>query len=139
MSKVPGMGGLNIGLRRLGCRTYADYLASDHWRAFKAAYRASGQPQRCIACGRPDYQLHHRSYRRMGRELLEDVIPLCGDCHTKVHAWHSRHPTMLSHTHAALRRIFGWSAEETRERFRPFRRPKERGWRRLSLIPPRED
>ena len=30
--------------------------------------------------------LHHRSYRRLGHEPDGDLLPLCRDCHTALHA-----------------------------------------------------
>lgn len=30
-------------------------------------------------------ELHHLTYKRVGRESLDDLMPLCGVCHKKVH------------------------------------------------------
>jgi hypothetical protein len=42
-------------------------------------------------CGTADHlQLHHRTYARLGRERLRDLILLCGDHHKFAHScsWH---------------------------------------------------
>jgi len=72
-------------LRRIGFKSYAAYLDSDLWRKKKAAYRASKRPQKCLCCGDPNYQLHHTTYDRLGREWLKDLIPLCSECHETFH------------------------------------------------------
>jgi hypothetical protein len=108
-------------LRQLGYLSYGAYLASDHWQGFRKQYRASGRPQYCIACGDPEYQLHHRTYTRLGCELLGDVIPLCRKCHVKVHEYlKAVDGSRVGATHAILRRIFGWTKGETTRRFAPF-------------------
>jgi hypothetical protein len=74
-------------LRRLGFprhATYADYLASPHWQDVKRRYSESDLPQDC-ACGKPRRDLHHKTYARMGAELLTDLEPVCGLCHLERH------------------------------------------------------
>lgn len=73
-----------VRLRELGYRNYPAYLQSAAWRDVRQRYRASDLPQVCM-CGDPDVQLHHTTYERVGRELLEDLIPLCQPCHTQAH------------------------------------------------------
>jgi 5-methylcytosine-specific restriction endonuclease McrA len=36
---------------------------------------------RCERCGAPADDVHHRTYRRLGVERLEDVEVLCASCH----------------------------------------------------------
>lgn len=80
----------NIVLRRLGYKDYADYLRSPHWATIKAAYRASELPQTC-QCGEAErLQLHHTTYERLGQERLEDLTPLCPECHTMIHVLERR-------------------------------------------------
>lgn len=74
-------------LMELGFATYADYLASDHWREFKERYRSSGRSLLCAVCSCKPIQLHHHTYKRLGCEKLEDVTPLCRDHHNAVHDW----------------------------------------------------
>jgi len=70
---------------------YATYLRSDHWRAVKQRYRNSKMPKRCLICKNAKYELHHRSYRRLGNERLHDLVPLCRACHQATHDHLKRH------------------------------------------------
>lgn len=75
----------NERLNELGFQTYNDYLAGPHWADFKARYKQSDRPNRCVVCQVTDYELHHHTYERLGSELLTDVTPLCRRHHEKVH------------------------------------------------------
>lgn len=76
---------LRKGLRRLGHRTYDDYLASPHWQGLRVRYAGSRRPKRCAVCHDPAYELHHRTYRRLGEERLDDLLALCGRHHGVLH------------------------------------------------------
>ena len=68
-------------------RSYADYLKSSHWKAFRAK-ALKHYASKCYLCGcecRPE--LHHNDYSRLGGELISDVIPLCRDCHQGYEDW----------------------------------------------------
>lgn len=73
-----------VRLRELGYSDYSAYLNSAAWRDVKRRYRESDLPQIC-RCGATRWQLHHTTYERVGREELEDLIPLCSDCHALAH------------------------------------------------------
>jgi 5-methylcytosine-specific restriction endonuclease McrA len=64
---------------------YAAYLRSPEWEAKRRGRMALAQ-YRCEVCntGR-DLHVHHRTYARRGRELLEDLIVLCSECHALFH------------------------------------------------------
>jgi hypothetical protein len=64
---------------------YAGYLKTDHWQALKKAYRESDLPQACVECGDPHYELHHLSYKTLGREALSDLEPRCRQHHEEAH------------------------------------------------------
>lgn len=64
---------------------YHRYLRSKAWRKTRQRYRESGLPQECAVCGDPRYELHHLTYRRLGRERLSDLQPLCRLHHCGVH------------------------------------------------------
>lgn len=66
---------------------YAAYLKSPHWKSVKARYWASKRPKCCIVCGDPNFELHHRTYQRVGRERLDDLMPLCRTHHAKAHTY----------------------------------------------------
>jgi hypothetical protein len=64
---------------------YARYLASPEWFVVRRiALAAAGG--RCQVCnGVEQLNVHHRSYERLGAELLADVIVLCRACHELFH------------------------------------------------------
>ena len=75
---VDGHGAEKIGMPT---REYLDYLQSPHWRAFRLTV-LKWWDYRCCWCNRQDdIDVHHRTYERLGRELLQDCICLCRTCH----------------------------------------------------------
>lgn len=73
-------------LEDLGYSSYDEYIQSAAWYAVRRRYRASDLPQNCQLCGSDENTvLHHRTYERVGREELTDLIPLCRECHGIVH------------------------------------------------------
>ena len=71
-------------LAELGYASYSDYLKSATWRDVKQRYRESDLSQICM-CGETKVDLHHTTYERVGREELEDFVPLCRLCHEQAH------------------------------------------------------
>lgn len=64
---------------------YREYLLSEHWQKLRKK-RLSNANRTCYACGsRERLDVHHRTYKRVGREHLSDLIILCRDCHEAVH------------------------------------------------------
>jgi len=74
-------------LAALGFKTYAEYLASDHWKGVKRRYRKRGRRMVCEVCGSRRIQLHHHNYSRLGKEKMGDLTPLCRGHHKAVHEW----------------------------------------------------
>jgi hypothetical protein len=72
-------------LALLGFSSYAEYLDSEHWKSVRARYRASKVPDYCARCGGPGENLHHKTYERLGREWLRDLVLLCRPHHEAVH------------------------------------------------------
>lgn len=74
---------INIG--SLKTMPYQNYLKTEHWLNFRkgALERASYKCQVCNSGSQ--LQVHHRTYRRRGEELPEDVIVLCDSCHDIFH------------------------------------------------------
>jgi hypothetical protein len=64
---------------------YHSYLESPEWRSIRgqALQRAEGRCQVCNAAN--GLQAHHRTYRRLGGERIEDVTILCRRCHELFH------------------------------------------------------
>jgi len=67
--------------------SYKQYLETEHWKKLKEKYWLSGLSKVCQRCGKSNipYDFHHRTYKRIGREYLMDIIPLCRECHYKSH------------------------------------------------------
>lgn len=66
---------------------YRDYLQTEHWQDVRRRYKESRFGRwGCQVCGgRDGLQLHHKTYKRVGRERLTDLIYLCSNCHEKAH------------------------------------------------------
>lgn len=63
---------------------YEEYIKSARWRRVRERYK-SCRPWVCL-CGEHEHlELHHLTYKRLQRELLEDLQPLCQGCHSLVH------------------------------------------------------
>jgi hypothetical protein len=74
----------DVRLRELGYADYHAYLHSPAWRDLKRRYY-DAHPAICM-CGDTNVHLHHKTYERVGREELDDLVPLCERCHEHVHA-----------------------------------------------------
>ena len=61
------------------------YLKSTHWLEFVKVVR-DFYGNKCALCNKPAKDGHHRTYERLGHELLQDVILLCRKCHEKHHS-----------------------------------------------------
>lgn len=81
--------GRDARLAELGYSSYREYLRSPRWFDKRRAYRESDLPQECM-CGSEDFELHHKTYERVGAEELSDLTPLCSKCHQMVHALERR-------------------------------------------------
>lgn len=66
---------------------YDSYLLSARWARVRDRYRASGRPLTCFVCGADtNLSLHHRSYKHLGFEEIDDLVVLCDQHHRHVHA-----------------------------------------------------
>jgi len=69
---------------------YKAYLKSPQWREKKTLYKLSGRMFSCWACDKPapnDYKgfnLHHRTYKNLYEEKLEDFALLCQPHHKEL-------------------------------------------------------
>ena len=62
---------------------YNEYLLSPEWDGIKQlAYMKHGD--KCI-CGRKAKEIHHLTYDRIFNERLDDLLPLCCNCHSIYH------------------------------------------------------
>ncbi len=79
------MSGLNPEPRQPSADTpYGRYLQSPEWKWRRSIVMVLGRG-RCACCGAVADQVHHLSYARKGRELLRDLLPVCGPCHDGKH------------------------------------------------------
>jgi 5-methylcytosine-specific restriction endonuclease McrA len=61
------------------------YILSAAWKK-KAQEKRDLVGNKCELCNlENNLQVHHLTYERLGKELMEDLQVLCGDCHMKVH------------------------------------------------------
>lgn len=67
------------------CFGYANYLKSRHWALTRS--RIIQNHPYCEMCKSADkpLQVHHLSYKRLGKEKDSDLTPLCDECHAAVH------------------------------------------------------
>lgn len=90
---------------------YQAYLRSPHWQDVRRRYWASKMPKNCAVCGRNDVprDLHHRTYKRLGKERLHDLVPLCRQCHDETHV-------VAADRKARKVKLALWSAHKTAAR-----------------------
>jgi len=69
--------------------TYREYLLTNHWKNIKQKVYLTSV-YKCSKCGiKHGLQLHHKTYERVGKELLSDLVYLCRDCHNEIHQLNS--------------------------------------------------
>ena len=66
---------------------YQNYINSLAWRNKRQQYFDSKLPQKCLVCDSRTVDLHHRTYKRLGNEWLNDLVPLCRQHHDECHAF----------------------------------------------------
>lgn len=98
--------------KKLGIKSYAEYLASDHWQEVRneAWHRLD---RKCSICNdTKDLLLHHRTYETLGAEKVgKDVCFLCPLCHEYVHFYDDGSKVILDFDHL-------WKREEDLRRAR---------------------
>jgi len=62
--------------------TYKSYLKSKHWKVIRSKFKGS----HCLFCNSNQIQVHHLSYKNIGKETEEDLIALCPKHHVKAHS-----------------------------------------------------
>src|SRR4030095_3538534 len=74
-----------IFLTRRTAMNYDSYLTSDAWYRLVAEVLRLPQYE-CYICLRTrPLRAHHKTYARLGRERLSDLVVLCDTCHRKFH------------------------------------------------------
>lgn len=67
---------------------YQQYIQSKAWYRVRQRYLASSLPKSCYVCAKKyekGFHFHHLHYKRLGCELLIDIVPCCQPCHEKIH------------------------------------------------------
>lgn len=66
-------------------RAYRRYRKSRRWQTKRRTIlKRAGY--KCRKCGRRHAtQVHHETYRRIGKERLSDLTAVCGGCHKRIH------------------------------------------------------
>lgn len=66
-------------------KDYKEYLTSKEWK-IKRAKVLDRANHTCEICGiKKAYQVHHKTYKRIYKEKLTDLIATCGICHQAEH------------------------------------------------------
>lgn len=94
-------------LLRNGVATYAAYLRSEHWLSFRAEWHRINPDAVCECCGAKKVHLHHHTYERLGNESMDDITPLCGDCHLDLHKLLKKARRSVHATQWAIMRMKG--------------------------------
>lgn len=110
------------------CYDYKSYLLSKHWKNFRLKFinwKLFDNKCKCCEEKLSYFELHHITYKRLGKELLSDVIPLCGRCHEIVHE------TIYKMLTSRRRKDYPWDILKTvswklvRSQFRQGKLPKK--------------
>lgn len=85
--------------------SYNEYITSDEWYAKRPKiFELKGK--KCTICGNEDnLDIHHLNYDTLGYEEdnnYQDVIPLCRDCHEKIHNFLDKNENVLKTLKADL-------------------------------------
>lgn len=72
-------------VRANGSVDYRQYIDSRAWKRKRAKVIAE-RGSKCEVCGATSgIQVHHKTYKRLGREAPSDLQILCGGCHANSH------------------------------------------------------
>lgn len=63
---------------------YQQYMQSAEWfhKRQTVLLRSGGK---CEICGNDARDVHHKNYKNLGAEHMNDLQAVCRDCHTKIH------------------------------------------------------
>ena len=65
-------------------KAYNRYRKSARWQTKRRTILKCAR-YKCWKCGRPATQVHHETYKRIGKERLSDLTAVCGGCHKRIH------------------------------------------------------
>ena len=66
-------------------KSYSRYRKTKRWQGKRRTIikRAGNKCRKCKK--RRATQVHHETYKRIGRERLSDLTAVCGGCHKRIH------------------------------------------------------
>jgi len=124
-SATPRSPSKHQGGRGIHRQFYEDYITSTRWEKRKAAYYANHE-RLCVACKcTEDIHLHHHTYKRLGNEMDDDLVPLCQDCHGQVHRLHKEKGGTLTRATTAFLKLH--DATLRPKRIKQVKPPRRRG------------
>lgn len=75
----------SIGRKRRRDYYRNEYLHSEAWKR-KRYVVLRRDNWRCVYCGAPATQVHHKKYaRNIGREPIQWLVSVCDSCHDNIH------------------------------------------------------
>ena len=82
---------------------YDVYINSNHWKV-KRYWLADAKGWKCEGCGftpfiKSQVEVHHKTYKNLGKETVDDIQILCRKCHSE------KHPTNR-YMNRELKRVF---------------------------------
>ena len=91
----------------MNSQEYLKYLLSDVWLARKKKYYET-HDKKCYICSEAvGIDLHHCSYKRLGKEEDSDLVPLCKEHHKIVHVWaRGKKSKKLRQAHGRVKEAF---------------------------------
>ena len=83
---------MNFKKMKISCSTgeqvigYPSYLQTNHWKNFRLEVirERKNECERCFDVVEVP-QIHHKTYKRLGKEKISDVTLLCPKCHKIIH------------------------------------------------------
>lgn len=82
---------------------YPKYLKSSAWLARRIAFYDK-YGRHCKVCNRTnDTQMHHMSYKHLGKELDSELVVFCKYHHQEYHRLNGTQSNMISKTHAYIK------------------------------------
>lgn len=88
---------------------YKSYITGKAWKEKRSQFYgkakyACAKQKKCFICCRKNLplDLHHITYKRLSKEHLSDLRPLCRECHEVVH----KHPDGIYNATFKLKRQF---------------------------------
>lgn len=70
---------------------YYAYIKSSRWFARRSRFIKETNAHDCYVCFSGEkLHLHHKTYKRLGKERNEDLVLLCKLCHMELHRYYNR-------------------------------------------------